>query len=335
MIQLLFTDVLWMFCSIYGFLKDVLSLTLSVSCAILFSASVSPVLYLGGNMTIQEMKCRKKELGYTNKDLARLTGVPLGTIEKIFGNTTSSPRRRTILALESVLSGSNQPEGAASYHFKEDAMVLSEPGFSYGSGTSAYKYPEGKKQGEFTLEDYLALPEDLRVELIDGVFYDMAAPFVLHQFIATQIGYQLMGYTEKTKGPCKPVLSPVDVQLDKDNKTVVQPDVLILCNPEILIRNGRVFGAPDFIIEILSRSTRKRDMTLKLMKYANAGVREYWIIDPERLSIVVYDLEHEELPALYNFKSDVPVKIWDGKFSVDFKAVYNYIKDYLEDPEPG
>lgn len=282
-------------------------------------------------MTIQEMKNRKKELGYTNKDLAALSGVPLGTIEKIFGNTTSAPRRSTILALESVLSGSSKPKTRTVYQTEEISLILNDPGVSYQSGTSAYKEFGEKKQGEYTLEDYLALPDEQRVELIDGVFYDMAAPFVVHQFIATQIGYQLMGYTEKTKGPCKPVLSPVDVQLDKDNKTVVQPDVLILCKPEILIRNGRVFGAPDFIIEILSPSTRKKDMTLKLMKYAYAGVREYWIIDPDKLTVLAYDLEHEEFPVLYDFNSGVPVGIWNGDFSVDFKAVYNYIKDYLED----
>ena len=284
-------------------------------------------------MTIQEMKDRKKELGYTNKDLARLSGVPLGTVEKIFGNTTSSPRRSTILALESVLVGSEKPKDQVKYHTEEDTMVLNDPGAAYNAGTSAYKEYGQKKQGEYTLEDYLALPDEQRVELIDGVFYDMAAPFVVHQFIATQIGFQLMSHIEKTKGPCKPVLSPVDVQLDKDNKTVVQPDVLILCKPEILIRNGRVFGAPDFIIEILSHSTRKKDMTLKLMKYSNAGVREYWIIDPDNLSIMVYDLEHEKFPEIYDFKSKIPVGIWNGEFSVDFNAVYEYVKDYLPDED--
>ena len=250
-------------------------------------------------MTIQEMKQRKKELGYTNQDIARLSGVPFSTVAKLFSGAVSSPRRATILALESVLKA--------------------------GSIASS----EYKKQGEYTIEDYLALPEDVRVELIDGVFYDMAAPFVVHQFIATQIGYQLMSYVEEHKGPCKPVLSPVDVQLDRDDKTVVQPDVLIICNPELLIKNGRVFGEPDFVIEILSQSTRRKDMFLKLGKYREAGVREYWIIDPDKLFIAVYDLEHDEFPVYYTFSDMVPVKIWEEKFSVDFKAVYEYIKDYL------
>ena len=104
-------------------------------------------------MTIQEMKNRKKELGYTNKDLAKLSGVPLGTIEKIFGNTTSAPRRSTILALESVLAGSEKPRSQAIYHVEEEVAVLNDPGAPYQAGTSAYKDFEGKKQGEYTLED--------------------------------------------------------------------------------------------------------------------------------------------------------------------------------------
>ena len=282
-------------------------------------------------MTFQEMKKRKAELGYTNKDIARLSGLPFSTVAKFFSGAVSSPRRSTILALESVLGTSNQ-ENSASYLQENNVNAygaLNDPGKPYQSGTEAVNM-EYKKQGEYTLEDYLALPDDQRVELIDGVFYDMAAPLVVHQFIAIQIGYQLMGYVEQHKGPCKPVLSPVDVQLDRDDKTVVQPDVLIICNPELLIKNGRVFGPPDFVIEILSPSTRRKDMFLKLTKYTAAGVREYWIIDPDKLQIVVYDLEHDEFPVNYTFSDKIPVKIWDGKFSVDFNAVYEYIKDYLE-----
>ena len=74
-------------------------------------------------------------------------------------------------------------------------------------------------------------------------------------------------------------------------------------------------------------------MTLKLHKYANAGVREYWMIDPESLTILVYDLIHESMPVIYNFKSRIPVMIWDGDFEVDFQKVYDYVKDYLPDED--
>ena len=284
-------------------------------------------------MTIQEMKQRKAELGYTNKDIARMSGVPFSTVAKLFCGAVSSPRRATILALESVLSSTSReyPSDTSHRYGNNDTgcPALQDPGTPYQNGSTASS--EYRKQGEYTLEDYLALPDDQRVELIDGVFYDMAAPYVVHQLIATQIGYQLLGFVEKHKGSCKPVLSPVDVQLDRDDKTVVQPDVMVLCNPELLIRSGRVFGAPDFVIEILSRSTRKKDMFLKLMKYSEAGVREYWIIDPDKLFIAVYDLENNEFPVYYSFADTVPVRIWEKKCSVDFRAVYEYIKDYLEE----
>lgn len=271
-------------------------------------------------MNIDDIKRRKIELGLTNESLAERSGVPIGTINKILSGATKAPRRETLLALESALAGSR------SYDLKPMPLSLKEPEPAYAAGTN----PKRKMPGEYTLDDYMALPDDIRVELIDGYFYDMVAPHFLHQMIAIQIGYQLMNYVEKKKGPCKPVLSPIDVQLDRDNKTVVQPDVIILCDPLTLVKNGRVFGAPDFVIEILSPSTRKKDLTLKLAKYSAAGVRELWYVDPGKQLILVYDLEHEELPVIYSFKDKVPVLIWNGDCSVDFNAVYDYIKDHLE-----
>ena len=123
-----------------------------------------------------------------------------------------------------------------------------------------------KKQGEYTIEDYRKLPEDERAELIDGTIYDMAAPLSVHQLLASKIYSSLAGYIEKNQDACIPMFAPVDVQLDQDDKTMVQPDLMIVCDRKKLTRQG-VFGAPDFIIEILSESTRKKDSYLKLMKY--------------------------------------------------------------------
>lgn len=282
-------------------------------------------------MTIDEMKERKRELGFTNAELARRSGVPLGTVNKLFGGQTRAPRRDTIIAIERVLRGSIlDPEKIYSYLSHDDdvkPIMVRQSDPQYQTRTSPVK----KVQGEFTLEDYLALPDDLRVELIDGTFYEMAAPHVVHQFIAIQIGYQMMDYVEKKHGRCKPVLSPVDVQLDKDNKTVVQPDVIILCDPDTKLEEGRVFGAPDFVAEILSPSTRKRDMTKKLSKYSEAGVRELWYIDPEKLRVITYDFEGGDYPVIYTFNDSVPVHVWNKQFSVDFTRVYDYVKDYLND----
>ena len=237
------------------------------------------------------MRERKRELGYTNQMIADRSGVPLSTVQKIFAGATASPRRETIRAIEAVL--------------KSPAK-------------------NGYDTGPYTLEDYLRLPEDQRVELIDGVFYDMDAPTTIHQSIAGFLYKTFLDHVIEHKGPCYPFISPVDVQLDCDDKTVIQPDVLIVCDRN-KYKNGRVFGAPDLVVEVLSPSSRKKDMQIKLAKYCNAGVREYWIVDPEKKMLVQYDLEHLELPSVYNSESTVPVLIWNSECRIDLKEMFDTI----------
>lgn len=263
-------------------------------------------------MTIEEMKQRKRELGFTNQMIADRSGIPLSTVQKVFAGATASPRRETIEALTKVLDKGKttvygDPAAAESIVCETPAAynVHSEDGNSNEPGNRLY-----------TLEDYLRLPDDQRVELIDGVFYDMAAPTTVHQGIAGFLYKKLLDFVMENKGPCFPFISPVDVQLDCDDKTVVQPDVLVVCD-RTKYKNGRVFGAPDLVIEVLSPSTRRKDMQLKMYKYAGAGVREYWMVDPGKKLVAQYDLEHLEIPAIYNFQSVIPVLIWDGACRID------------------
>ena len=120
-----------------------------------------------------------------------------------------------------------------------------------------------------------------------------------------------------------------DVQLDCDEKTMVEPDVLIVCDRDKII-NRCVYGAPDFIIEILSKSTKKKDSVIKLNKYLNAGVREYWMIDPMKKKVIVYDFDHDEYPVIYGFDGKVPVGIWNGDLAIDFAEVYDHVKFLYE-----
>lgn len=252
-------------------------------------------------MTIQEMLKRKTELGYTYAQLSELSGVPVGTIQKIFSGVTSSPRYETLRALEQVLK---EPEN--SYLCEEQVT---------------YKV---KKQGEYTLEDYYKIPDERRVELIDGVIYDMSSPTSAHQLIAGLIYSKMISHVLDKKGKCLPMISPIDVQLDCDNKTMVQPDVVIVCDRDKII-NRCIYGAPDFIIEVISRSSTKRDSVIKLNKYLNAGVREYWMIDPNRKKIIVYNFETENYPVIYGFDAKIPVGIWDNELEIDFQEVYDHI----------
>ena len=272
-------------------------------------------------MTIEEMKRRKRELGYTNQMIADRSGIPLSTVQKVFAGATASPRRETIDALERVLENSSVERSGRFTHgdLTPSTGRVSEVPAAYNSH-SARRNSEASDDRLHTLEDYLSLPDDQRVELIDGVFYDMAAPTTVHQGVAGFLFKKLLDFVMENKGPCYPFMSPVDVQLDCDDKTVVQPDVLVVCNRS-KYRNGRVWGAPDLVIEVLSPSTRRKDMQLKMYKYAGAGVREYWMVDPEKKLVVQYDLEHLEIPAIYNFRSVIPVLIWGGTCRIDLREM--------------
>ena len=193
----------------------------------------------------------------------------------------------------------------------------------------AYMADDSKAQGEYTLADYYALPDDRRVELIDGVIYDMSSPESIHQILITSIWKDLFNYISDRKGNCLPMIAPLDVQLDRDDRTMVQPDVLVVCDRSKVVRRC-VYGAPDFVVEILSPSTWEKDMYVKLGKYESAGVREYWIVDPKKKRVLVYDFEHTDFPALYTFTDQIPVGIFDGECRVDFASIYEYVRFLYE-----
>ena len=172
----------------------------------------------------------------------------------------------------------------------------------------------------------------MRAELIDGVIYDMAPPLSVHQLLSAKIHGYLARYIEKKSGSCIPFFAPIGVQLDKDDKTIVEPDILIVCDRNQITRRG-IYGAPDFVIEILSENTKKKDSYLKLMKYQNAGVREYWLVDPEKKKVIVYDFEQEEIPKIYGFDTQVPVGIFGGECKVDFAEIYEEIRFIYEREE--
>ena len=203
-------------------------------------------------------------------------------------------------------------------------IETSEKNTTVQEAAIAYEIHE---QGTYTTEDYYALPEEQRVELIDGFFYDMAAPNIMHQEIAGNIYAQIAKYIDNNKGKCKPYMSPVDVKLDCDNRTMVQPDVLILCNSGKL-RQWGIMGAPDFVLEVISPSTQKKDYTIKVEKYGKAGVREYWLLDPYKQILVVFDYEHTKEATIYSLQEHVPIQIYGGKLIIDFTDILKMIAEF-------
>lgn len=257
-------------------------------------------------MTIEDMRRIKQEKGYSYAQIAQMSGVPLGTVQKVFGGETASPRYDTLMALESFFRRGTKSE-----------MVKKE----------AAQYLTSEKKNGYTIEDYYALPDDKRVELIDGVFYDMAAPSPVHQRIGGEMYRQIANFIFENKGKCIPFMSPVDVRLDCDDKTMVQPDVVILCDRDKLMKWG-IMGAPDFVVEVLSPSTRRKDCIKKLDKYAEAGVREYWMVDPDKRKVIVYEFEKESYPVVYGMDGEIPVGIYEGKLSIDMRLASDMIQGY-------
>lgn len=275
-------------------------------------------------MTIGEMKKRKIELGLTNEMIARETGLPLGTVQKIFSGETRAPRRKTIDALEQLLGedrdgGSPRSPYAGLSYEAHRADLLREPEVPYGPA---------KKRGLHTIDDYYALPEDVRVELIDGVFYDMGTPSKRHQGILGELYLLFRECADGHGMPCEIWLSPCDVQLDGDAFTMLQPDLFVICG-EHDPKAARFVGAPDLVVEILSPSSGARDKYKKLCKYHDAGVREYWIVDPDRKKVTVYLFEEDGEPCVYGFSDRIPVGISGGACEIDFSRVMLRMAKYL------
>lgn len=279
-------------------------------------------------MTLEEMKRWKRALGLTSEEIANESGVPLSTVQKIFSGATRNPRRGAKEAILAVLIRKSQKDGFPGSGLSAAPGMLREDPALYNAGNTVPKTK--KRQGEYTLDDYYALPDERRVELIDGVFYDMGAPALIHQKILGELYLLFRECEDQHEGDCEVYLSPCDVRLDRDNRTMVQPDLLVMCH-EYDIGAKAFEGAPDLALEILSPSTRSKDMVLKLHKYTNAGVREYWIVDPDRKTVLVYDLEHENYyPYTYTFNDTIPIRISGEKCSIDFSRIMQRITRYYE-----
>lgn len=174
----------------------------------------------------------------------------------------------------------------------------------------------------YTTEDIYNLPEGTRAELIDGQIYYMAPPSRKHQSIAGKLFAAISHYIESKDGTCEPYIAPFAVFLNENNKNYVEPDISVICDKNKLNDRGCT-GAPDWIIEIVSPSSRRMDYYIKLFKYRAAGVREYWIVDPDKNRIMVYNFDNEDT-ADYTFSDIVKAGIYED-FSIDFSQFVFWI----------
>lgn len=166
----------------------------------------------------------------------------------------------------------------------------------------------------YTIADIYALPEGKRAELIEGEIFDMAPPSRKHQEIVAFFTKTIGNYIGKNKGNCKVYPAPFAVFLKTDDNSedyenYVEPDISVICDSSKLNDKG-CKGAPDWIVEIVSSSSRSMDYYLKLSLYQMNGVREYWIVDTERKIVIVYDFENLSPAALYRFDSTIKTHVF-------------------------
>jgi Uma2 family endonuclease len=201
----------------------------------------------------------------------------------------------------------------------QDRSLIEEPEAIYINRSKLYTYA-----------DYLTWEDGRRRELIDGVVYDLfSAPMAIHAKISTKLAMFVGWFIHKRKGKCQVFHAPFDVRFPKNGETAdneidsnVQPDICVVCDPAKLDIRGCI-GAPDLIVEVLSPSTRKKDMTIKFNLYERSGVREYWVIDPPQKTLTVYLLQENgkfDAGTIYK-KGKAPVAIFEG-LKIDLKKLF-------------
>lgn len=167
----------------------------------------------------------------------------------------------------------------------------------------------------YTIEDIYKLPDGQRAELIDGDICMMAPPNRQHQDISMALSHKIKDYILSNQGTCAVYAAPFAVFLNQDDRTYVEPDISVICDKDKLTDAG-CNGAPDWVIEIVSNSSRQMDYMRKLFKYRSAGVREYWIVDSNKNRITIYNFEAGTTEE-YHMKDTVPVGVFSG-FQINF-----------------
>lgn len=170
----------------------------------------------------------------------------------------------------------------------------------------------------YTIADIEALPEGERAELIDGKMYMMATPTATHQRLIGFLHLKFGNYINAREGKCEVFLSPFAVYLNETDN-YVEPDLIVVCDRDKVDEKG-CHGGPDLAVEIVSPSSKRMDYAIKLFKYRTYGVREYWIVDPEKKRVQVYDLEHGDIEE-YTFSDKVPVGIYERDLEIDFSEL--------------
>ena len=178
---------------------------------------------------------------------------------------------------------------------------------------------ELRKEKYYTEQEYEKIDSNGLVEYDNGRIIMMAPPLRIHQTLITTLSYLIHGYLIGKH--CKVYVSPFNVRLvfEKGDIKRVEPDISVVCDENKLTDKG-CEGAPDFIIEVVSPNNKMHDYVTKVQWYQQAGVKEYWIVDPHIKAVLVYRFDTDEV-FQYTFNDIVSVGIWNGNFSVDLSQI--------------
>lgn len=171
----------------------------------------------------------------------------------------------------------------------------------------------------YTMDDIYSLPQGSRAELIDGKIYYMAPPSTRHQRIVSFLHLEIGNYIRTKRRSYEVFPAPFAVFLNADDSKYLEPDISVICDKDKLDDRG-CKGAPDWVVEIVSPSSRAMDYYTKLFLYREAGVREYWIVDPFKQTILVYDMEQDAAPTIYSF-TDIVKGVIYCDLEIDFSKL--------------
>lgn len=183
---------------------------------------------------------------------------------------------------------------------------------------------KGKNTRSYTYDDYMNSPEGVRVEVINGEIFNMAPPSRIHQKISIELCGEIRQFLKDKN--CEVYAAPFGVFLGNDEQDIqerhcVEPDISVICDKNKLIDQG-CLGSPDFIIEIVSPSTKSHDYIRKLNIYNQYGIKEYWIVNPLNETVLVFVIENDafDAPITYTFKDTVKSAVLES-FEFDFSTL--------------
>lgn len=179
----------------------------------------------------------------------------------------------------------------------------------------------------YTTADIETLPEGERAELIDGEMFMMASPTLTHHDLFVSLLVEIELYIRKNNGKCRALPAPFGVYIKKDDYNFVEPDISVICDKNKLDEKG-CHGAPDWVIEIVSPSSKQMDYLRKAALYHDAGVKEYWIVDSQKEAVTIHDTDCWDAPVCHSFSEQIKVGIYKDLY-IDFPEITKLTKKLM------